>query len=435
MKRQFDAIVVGAGPAGSTTALLLARAGLKVALIERGAYPGAKNVSGAAFYGTRILDAILPRFWEEAPVQRYIVRRVIRFLSGDAAFSLDFQSERFGVPPYLGLILLRPQFDRWYAEKAREAGAVLLTSTVVDDLLWDSGRIVGVRCRREDGDLYAPVVVAADGVNAFLAKKAGLQREFDPADVSVGVKEVIALDPRAIEERFGVQGDEGVVHECLGAVTGTAYGGGFLYTNRDSLSVGVIVQIASLARERLRPYELLENFKAHPAVAPLVRGGITREYSAHMIPEGGYDRIPRLYGPGLLVTGDAAGLVLAAGLYLEGMNFAIASGEAAARAVQEAHRAGDFSAASLSRYQKMLEASFVLRDLKSYRHAGAFLNNPRVQNVYPQVLCEVVERVLTVDGRPRRKALALAREAIRARGLTVGTVLRDLWSGGRALAW
>src|SRR6266478_10045106 len=165
----FNAIVVGAGPAGSSAALALARAGLSVALIERGEYPGAKNVSGAALYAPELLADLLPNYWEEAPVERYLVRRVITFLSQEASLAIDFRTDRYAKPPYNGFTLLRPKFDRWLASKAEEAGALLITSTVVDDLLYEREQVIGVRCRRGDGDLYAPIVIAADGANSFLA--------------------------------------------------------------------------------------------------------------------------------------------------------------------------------------------------------------------------------------------------------------------------
>ncbi len=173
--QQFDAIVVGAGPAGSSAALAMARAGLQVALIERGEYAGAKNVSGAALYAPNLLAGLLPDYWEEAPVERYMTRRVVTFLGKEAATSLDFRTNRFSKPPYNGFTILRPRFDRWLANKAEEAGALLITSTVVDDLLYKNKQVIGVRCRREEGDLYAPIVIAADGANSFLAKNAGLQ--------------------------------------------------------------------------------------------------------------------------------------------------------------------------------------------------------------------------------------------------------------------
>ncbi len=314
--QQFDTIVVGAGPAGSSAALAMARAGLQVALIERGEYPGAKNVSGAALYAPNLLAELLPGYWEEAPLERYLTRRAITFLGQEAAVSLDFRTQHFSRPPYNGFTILRPRFDRWLASKAEEAGALLITSTVVDDLLYKDGRVIGVLCRRQDGELYAPIVIAADGANSFLAKKAGLQHEFRPDEMTLGVKEVLRLDAQTIEERFNLSGDEGMSNEYVGYATGEVKGGGFLYTNRDTLSIGVIVQIASLAQHKMRAYDLLDQFKQHPAVAPLVRDSVTLEYSAHMIPEGGWAMLPSLSRAGFMVVGDAAGFVFAAGLFL-----------------------------------------------------------------------------------------------------------------------
>src|SRR5207244_13330137 len=97
------------------------------------------------------------------------------------------------------------------------------TSTVVDDLLYKVKRVVGVRCRREEGDLYAPIVIAADGANSFLAKKVGLQHEFRADEMTLGVKEVLRLDAHTIEERFNLNGDEGMTNEYIGFEIGRAH--------------------------------------------------------------------------------------------------------------------------------------------------------------------------------------------------------------------
>jgi electron transfer flavoprotein-quinone oxidoreductase len=238
-----------------------------------------------------------------------------------------------------------------------------------------------------------------------------------------------------LEDRFGLTGDDGVTFEYIGSVTGDVHGGAFLYTNRESLSLGVIVQVASLAERRVPAYELLEAFKAHPAVAPLVRGGRLVEYSAHLVPEAGLAGLSRLYGDGILVAGDAAGLCFAAGLYLEGINFAIASGAAAGETAAEAVAAGRADAAALRAYRRRLERSFVLRDLRRFRRAPGLVMSERLQNVYPGVMTSLAERALTSRGEPRPKLLGLARAELRRAGVPAWRVLSDLWQGGRAFGW
>ncbi|HLH68476.1 MAG TPA: FAD-dependent oxidoreductase [Candidatus Dormibacteraeota bacterium] len=432
---RFDVVVVGAGPAGSTAALVAARAGRKVLLVERGEYPGAKNVSGAAFYAPQVLEPLLPGFWRDAPVERRLVRRVIGFTSPTSSLSIDFRTARWAEPSLNGFTLLRPRFDRWLAERAVEAGASLLCSTVVDGLLREGGRVTGVRTRRPEGEIEAQVVVAADGVNSFLAREAGLGGRLQGHQVALGVKEVLALDRRLIEERFGVSGDEGVTYEFLGDVTAEVKGGAFLYTNRESLSLGVIVQVASLAERRLPAYELLDRFRAHPSVAPLVRGARLVEYSAHMVPEAGLAMMPRLFDDGILVAGDAAGLCFAAGLYLEGINFAIASGRAAGEVAAEAVAAGRCDRRALAAYERRLRKSFVLQDLWRYRRAPRFVMSERMQNVYPGMMTRLAERALASRGQPRRKLLGLVREELRQAGVPLRRALRDLYAAGRAFGW
>ncbi len=436
-KEQFDVIIVGAGPAGSVAALLSARAGLKVLLLERGEYPGAKNVSGAVFYGSAILNQLIPNWWEQAPVERYICRRDIAFMSPTTAVALDFRSAGAGyaTAPYNGFTVLRPKFDRWLAAQAEAAGAFLLTSAVVDDVLRENGRIVGVRVRREQGEIYAKVVIACDGVNSFLAKKAGLQREFHSHELSLGVKEVLGLDPAIIQDRFHLSGNEGIAFEYLGAITEDVHGGAFLYTNHDSLSLGVIGQVSSLVERRKRSYELLEGFKAHPAVAPLVRGGKLREYSAHLIPESGWSMQPKLYTGGMLVAGDAAGFCLAAGLYLEGMNYAMQSGLAAAETAIVACQRGNFSARTLAIYRKYLKQRHVSTDFRAYRHAPSFVNGPRLQNLYPEMVARGMEQIFRVDGAPKQKILPLAYRMVRQSSIKPGQLLHDVYQVARAYLW
>jgi electron transfer flavoprotein-quinone oxidoreductase len=202
----------------------------------------------------------------------------------------------------------------------------------------------------------AGVVIACDGVNSFLAKEAGLYPHGGDAEhFTLGVKEAIGLPKEVIDERFGLRGIEGADFEIIGCTDGIP-GGGFVYTNLDTVAVGLVLQLPALAAQSKRPEELIAGLKAHPAIAPLVEGGEVKEYSAHLIPEGGFRTMPEVACDGMVVAGDAAALCLAAGIWLEGVNFAIGSGHAAGLAAVEALRVGDTSAAGLAGYRSATRA-------------------------------------------------------------------------------
>lgn len=428
---QVDAVVVGAGPAGAAAALELARAGRSVVMVERGPYPGSKNVYGGVVYG-RVLDTLIPRWWEHVPVQRWVVRRSTMVLTPTQSLSFDYRSEAWGRPPYNGMTVYRADFDGWLADHAVAAGAKLLTSTVATGLVRDAaGRITGIRTDRDGGVISAPVVIACDGVNSFLAKEAGLLPPADAGHHTLGVKEVLSLPREVIDERFGLRGHEGLDIEMLGCTRGIP-GGGFLYTNSDTVAVGVVLGLPGLAAAKVRPEEIIADVKEHPSIAPYLRGATLREYSAHLIPEGGYDAIPDLAADGLLVAGDAAGMTLAAGIWLEGVNFAIGSGVAAGRAAAQAIAAGDVSAAGLASYRKDLEGSFVLADHKRLRKAPHLLLSERVQQRYPGLMTDLAEGVFTVTNPvPKPGVMKLALRAAKRNGLTLRELASDALAIGR----
>ncbi|MDR5682857.1 MAG: FAD-dependent oxidoreductase [Armatimonadota bacterium] len=403
---KFDAIVVGAGPAGAAAAATMARAGLSVVLIERGEYPGAKNVMGGVMYGRMVAD-VVPEFWaQDPPVERVIVEERVWLATDDGAVSIGHKSPQMahhadGCPN--AFTVLRARWDRWFAARAEEAGAFLVPATTVEDVIWRDGRVVGVRTGREEGELYADAVVICDGVNSFLAQRARLQdRPIEPHHLALGVKEVIGLPPEVIEARFNLESGQGATIEIYGAPTQGMSGYGFVYTNRESLSVGVGVLVSHLMKTRRTPYDLLEQMKRHPLVRPLIAGGETLEYSAHAIPEGGYDAMPRLYGDGVLIAGDAAMMIN--GLHREGSNLAIAAGRMAGETVIEAKARGDFSARTLGLYETRLAESFVLQDLKKYRHLPDLADRrPDLFQIYPELANLAAHEMLTVDGIPKRE--------------------------------
>lgn len=401
MSKQYQAIVVGAGPAGSSAALTMARAGLDVALVERGTFPGEKNMFGGILHRMTSIEEYLPEFWATAPLERHIAKKGTTFMTDQASFNVQHETVNFDRAPYNGYTVFRPRFDRWLAEQAVAAGATLITGSTVDDLIKKDGRIAGVSIVGRQGAIKAPVVVAADGVLSFTAKKAGLrQPTFNPSQMAVGVKALIDMPRELIDDRFGLVRDQGFANEFVGC-TGGVRGGGFLYTNYDSLSIGLVFHLASLKTSGKTPYDLLNEFLEQPQVAKMVRGGRLMEYSAHVIPEGGYDMIPELVGDGILVAGDAAALCNATGVNLEGINLASHSGILAGRTVIDAHETKDFSVKTLKRYKERLNRSWVMQDLKGFRNAPHMLHIDRIYNEYPDLVCSMMEHIYRIDGTPK----------------------------------
>ncbi len=419
-----DAIVVGAGPAGSCAALVLARAGKRVVLVERGPFPGSKNMYGGVIYA-RVLDTVLPHWWEDAPIQRWVTRRTTMVLTETQAVSVDVRADDWGKPPYNGATAFRPDFDQWLANKAVAEGATLVCSTTATGLIRDGGKVVGVTTDRPDGDLLAPIVIACDGVNSFLAKQAGLYDNWSSDNFTLGVKETLSLPRHVIEERFGVRGNHGVDIEILGGTSGVP-GGGFLYTNLDTLALGVVLKLPALAKQSMRPEDIIARLKAHPAIAPLIEGADIKEYSAHVIPEGGYSAMPTLNAPGLLIAGDAAAMCLAAGIWLEGVNFAMGSGLAAGRA---ALSGGDLGSA----YRH--ELGWVLDDHKKLRHIPHLVLSDRVQHQMPGLVANVAQRLFTVDNpSPKPGLRRIVRQEMKTAGVSMRDVAKDAWTALRGFS-
>jgi electron transfer flavoprotein-quinone oxidoreductase len=409
MVEQVDTVVVGAGPAGSATAYALAQKGQKVLLVERAKTPGEKNVSGGMLCGA-VLHELIPKFWEQAPLERCISNRRLIFVNGDSSFALDYSSPKLAKPPYSSYSVIRYDFDRWFAEQAEKAGAILATGVRVDRLVWENGRVRGVQAGTDE--IHANVVVAADGVNSILTEQAGLRRNQTPDHLGIGIKEVVQLPPEVIDERFNLTDNEGAAHTYIGCTQGVP-GGGFLYTNRSSLSFGVVLNLATFKNSlKINAPEFIDHMKQIPAIERLLQGGDLLEYSAHLVPESGYRGVSKLYTDGFLVTGDAAGLAMNTGYALEGMNLAIASGIAAAHTIQRAAQHDNYTRKTLKHYQHLLNQSFVLSDLKTFRNAHTFLNNRRLQKTYPELINNIALQLFSSTAQPRPKMVNLLLRSI-----------------------
>lgn len=357
IENKTDVIVVGAGPSGIACAITLARAGKEVVLIERGMFSGSKNVFGGAIY-TQPTKEIFPNFEEEAPLERRNIEHNY-ILMGEA----DSTTITYRKNDNSSYSVIRGKFDRWAANEAKKAGVILVEETVVRELIKKKNKVIGVKTELEE--YYADIVVLADGVNSLLAKQIGLRKNIETKDVALSVKEVIKLDKDVINQRFRVKDGEGSICELFGGPMLGILGLGFLYTNTDSVTIGLGITINDLVEKQYRPYEVLEKLKQHPTIAPLIEGGTLKEYSAHLIPEGGYKKVPKLCENGVMVVGDAGMLVN--NLHWEGTNLAMISGKLAGETAIKALECGDFSKKSLSNYEIALKNSFVMKDLKTYK--------------------------------------------------------------------
>ncbi len=429
LNNKTEVIVVGGGPAGIAAAITIARNGKKVVLIERGKFSGSKNVFGGAIY-TQPTKEIFPDFEKSAPLERRNVEHKYAILSQDDATVVSYRDKKSEA--YGSYTVIRAKFDRWMAEQAKKEGVYIVEETVVRELITDNGKVTGVKTELED--YYADIVILADGVNSLLAKSIGLRKDIECKDVALSVKEVFKLDREKINDRFNIADDEGCIYEIFGGSMLGKLGLGFMYTNKDSVSIGLGVTLDDLTAGKVKPYELLDELKAHPAIAPLIKGGELLEYSAHLIPEGGYKKMPQLYSDGVMVTGDAAMLVN--NLHWEGTNLAMISGKLAGETALIALKQNDFSASMLSRYQKKLENSFVLKDLKTYKELMDVMHSRKSSflKYYLEKINAFFKMFTSVDSIPKRKKyLDFIKTIFSDRKISelfkdAGSVIKLLWS-------
>ncbi|MDQ5986823.1 MAG: Electron transfer flavoprotein-quinone oxidoreductase [Syntrophus sp. SKADARSKE-3] len=415
---KFDVIIVGAGLAGLAAAYTLAGEGQEVLVLEKGDYPGAKNVSGGRLYVNPVRN-LFPELWDNAPLERFIAHEGITMMAGERSLTIDYTGDELRREPHQSYSVLRSKFDRWLSERVEEKGAMLLPKIRVDEIIKENDQVAGVMAGGDE--LRADVVIACDGVMSLVSEKAGLRDPGSPHDYAVGIKEVIALDPEMINARFNLAGNEGAARLYVGDVTKGKFGGGFLYTNKESISLGIVVGIEDIRDDQtaIEVPALLDAFKRRPEISCLIKDGNTVEYAAHLIPEGGYKALGSLYGNGIIVAGDAAGLALNVGFTVRGMEYALASGYYAAQAVRKAKEAGDYGSAALSIYKTLLKESFVLKDFENFREAPDVVNNPRFFNHYPEQIGSIFRDIYAVPEGAKEKLYPTLRKY---------ASLREMWN-------
>lgn len=430
----FDVVVVGAGVAGCVAAYLLATRGHAVALLERGETVGAKNLSGGVLY-SRVLEQVFPGFSGDAPLERRIVRNVLSFLNATSSVAVDYRDERLGASSN-AFTVLRARLDPWLAARCEDAGVTVLPGITVDELVTEPGpgntqRVVGVRAGEDI--LRTRVTIAADGVNSFCATQLGLRTRPATNQLAVGVKCIVELPRERIEDRFGLERAEGAALALVGECTQGIGGGGFLYTNEDSLSVGIVLRLDDLLARSANVTDVFAAYLRHPVLARYLDGGRIIEFGSHLVAEGGAAMVGEVSTGGMVVVGEAAGLALNTGLTVRGMDLAAGSAQVAAEVVDAALTNGDTTASGLAGYRAALMDSVVGRDMARYRRAPRFLERPRLYDGYGELLADVLHGVYDHDLSPRRPLATVAYQALRRSPLRMRDLLSDAVAGVRAL--
>lgn len=396
----FDAIVVGSGCAGSVAAYELAQAGKSVLVVERGNYAGAKNMTGGRIY-THSLKKVFPDFEEVAPLERKITHERISLMAPDANLTIDFSSEKMHLSGSDSYAVLRGTFDQWLAQKAEDAGAEYIYGIAVEDLMIENGRVCGVRAGEDE--ITAEVVLLCDGVNSLLAEKAVGYKKPPASQIAVGIKQVFELPAPVITDRvLAGSDDEGAAWLFAGDATHGVFGGGFMYTNKESISLGIVAGIEAMAQGAQTPvYQMLEDLKQHPSVAPLIKDAKIVEHSGHLVPEGGINIMPELVGDGVMLAGDSAMMCINLGYMVRGMDYAIAAGQMAGQSAAKALDAGDTYKAGLQGYVDALEASFVMKDFRQFKQVPGFMEHfDRMFCGYPEMVRDMMNAMFVVDGTP-----------------------------------
>ena len=422
---KVDALIVGAGLAGLAAAERLADAGLQVVVLERGAGPGSKSITGGRLYVGSVRDRF-PEWWSEAPLERAVTHEAWTMLDGQSSMRVDFHGEALGGEVPQSYTLLRSKFDGWLGERLEGKGVFIIPEKLVTELLYEDGHVAGVMVDQEE--IHAEAVIVCDGLLSFVGQAAGMRECPKARSVAVGVKEIIGLHSGVIEDRFGLENGEGAAELFLGSISCGMTGGGFCYTNKDSLSLGMVIGVGDLmdkgGTDKLP--DIFDAFKAHPRIKSLVRDGEVLEYSAHLIPEGGLNDVPKLVGNGILLAGDAAALALNMGYTVRGMDFALASGQMAADALIAAREKGDMSAAGLSSYEQEIRSSFIWSYLEAFRQMPGILENKDLYTRYPAELCGFMRELINLKNRQPEKISSKVWQLLRRIAFNVHDA-RFLW--------
>ncbi len=315
---EYDVVIVGAGPAGLAAAIRLKqlKPALSVCVLEKASTIGAHMISGCALEPSA-LDALLPE-WREAPPATCVPCTRDEFW-----YFTKSGGMRLPNPPQMhnrgNLIISLGELVPWIAGRAEALGVDVFPGFAVSEAIVEAdGRVAGVRIGdmgldragqpgsgyQPGADIRAGTTILAEGCRGSVTKqlvaRLKLADDRSPQSYGLGIKELWQLPPGRVEP--------GLIHHSVGwPADSKTYAGSFLYhLDRDRVYVGYVSGL-DYVDPRYRPFEAFQQFKHHPRIRPLLAGGELLSYGARSIAAGGWQALPRMDAPGLLLIGDAAG--------------------------------------------------------------------------------------------------------------------------------
>lgn len=389
---QTDVLIVGAGPAGLSCALRLvqlfkahnekvskssgpALSAENIYVLEKASEIGAHCLSGAVI-DPRALGELLPNFDAQGtPLESPVTRDSVYYFTRAGKWKLSIN------PPFFrnrgNYIISLNKFAKWLGELAEREGVSLFPGFAGREVLYEQNRVVGVRTEDKGIDrngnrkpnfqpgqeLRAKVTVFAEGPRGSLTKqlvdRLGLDRGRNPQVYTLGVKELWDIPAGRLKRGH-------VIHTAGWPLNSRQFGGGFIYALSDTrLSLGLVAGL-DYQDPRFDAHNAFQQFKTHPWVKNLLQGGQMIRYGAKAIPEGGYFSIPSTAMDGALIVGDSAGFLNSQ--RLKGIHLAMKTGMLAAETIFEALLKGDFSAATLGKFEDRWKTSWVQQELWKVRN-------------------------------------------------------------------
>jgi electron transfer flavoprotein-quinone oxidoreductase len=276
---RYDVAIIGGGSAGLAALKQLSNLNKQAILIEAGKKAGSKNLSGGILYSkkpkhgkTYNVEDVYPEFLQDTPVERRITQYILHATSRDKVFTMNLTAAH-EYQANFGYSVLLNKLNGWFAKQASESaerqGGGIVSGVHVRSISWQEEKTLIETDELEPFE--AKAVIAADGVNSEVAEMTGARTKFTPEQLYQGVKVIVKLPEEIIEQRFRIGPDEGAAHLFAGDITLNHIGGGFLYTNLDTLSVGAVYHYDSLIDRPSEPYTLVNALLKNPLVAEFIK--------------------------------------------------------------------------------------------------------------------------------------------------------------------